>query len=150
MKKNNEVSMISKKIDKVSKSIKKLKVESDVAEVLNEMLDLVVQIEKEMSMMKAHSIEIENDICDIEERVDDIENFLEAAGEIEPAYIECPYCQSDIELDEEFYEAEEFKLVCKSCNKEVEVITQYCDGIADGCDCEGENCDCCSEEENKK
>lgn len=152
MSKKNEVSQLATKIEKLQKSLDSLKTESnkELVSVLNTMIALMSEFVVELDNQKEHALDIESGCGVLEERIEEIECYLDESdlyGENSGNIINCPFCDAEVEIDEEFLTDEDPKLICKNCNKEIEVLSHSCscgceDGCEDDCECDCENgCD---------
>jgi hypothetical protein len=147
---NGKINDLVLKVENLKKNIGENK---DVTSSLNEIVNILSQVVGEMSLIKNEVAEVSLNHDELTQRLNDIEEFLDESECCEDdgviARLECPYCNTEVVIGEEFLTDEEPKVICQNCKNEIEVITSPC-----GCGCEDEEdgdcecgCDCGDSEE---
>jgi predicted nuclease with TOPRIM domain len=160
---SKNINQISKKLTELKKTIDNTKFDDkkEISSVLNEVIECLSKLTDEISIINNNVDNAKTDIQDLEERFTELEEYLEDEDFMDDdviASMECPHCKAEVIVGKEFVVDEDPKIVCKSCNKEIEILTSCVCGDCDcddnceddcgcGCDCdceENEEDDCCS------
>ena len=110
------------------------KVLAAVLELLDEMVLSIEDLEDSSNEMMEMLDEIDEDLADIEDEI--YENYDEEDEDM--GEVECPECNTLIELTEDIFSDDGESLVCPACGKTIEIEW-------DGCDCD----ECCCDNDDE-
>jgi len=101
---------------------KEAKIINAILELLDDMVISIEELEESRDEMNEMLDEIDEDLADLEDAVYGSEEDEEA---IDFGEAECPECGALINIDSSLFTEDGDKIICPSCNKEIDVEWDY-------------------------
>jgi len=134
---------MGERVDNIKKLIGQ---EKNSEKVILELLDLIEEMEEEISSLNEKYNDLEEEMEAVNEDINLINDGMHIEDYDTVFSAVCPYCQKEIEINiEEIEDMEE--VTCPHCKKEITL--EWDDECSCGCgdhEC-SDDCDCCDDEE---
>ncbi|MDI6618156.1 MAG: hypothetical protein QME45_05690 [Clostridiales bacterium] len=117
----------------IKEDTKEGKVLRSIVDVLGDIAEAIDDLESAQSELNEYVNAMDQDLSDVEDKVNGREKEDDDSGFIE---VECPNCHEKVYLDGELFEDEDEEIICPNCHEPIHFECECCGDTSEGEDIE--------------